>query len=152
VRHEGTVRADGGEAAKKSRFEIGILRSLFVPVRLLRLPLAALRLAALRCNAILIRAIRQIRDRKSRSRPVAKCQYPINLLCLMMPRDSGFGRALLHFVSNQRKCLYINDLQLIDGFSDQAQSSLIKPNQAKSSQIKVGSVIILAVLMTQNGK
>jgi hypothetical protein len=70
----------------------------------------------------------------------------------MMPRDSGFGRALLHFVSNQRKCLYINDLQLIDGFSDQAQSSLIKPNQAKSSQIKVGSVIILAVLMTQNGK
>jgi len=28
----------------------------------------------------------------------------------------------------------------------------IKLNQAKSSQIKVGSVIILAVLMTQNGK
>jgi hypothetical protein len=49
-----------------------------------------------------------------------------------MPPDNVFSGSLRHFVSNQRKCLSMNNLQLILGFPGQDQSSSVKPNQGWS--------------------
>ena len=91
VRHEGSVRAGSGVAAKVPIPNQG---SPLAHVYLLWLPIAALRLAALRCSVILIR---EIRSRKSCSYPAAECQYSTNLICFMMPSNSDFSAALRHF-------------------------------------------------------
>jgi hypothetical protein len=49
-----------------------------------------------------------------------------------MPLEPRLYGILLLFSPFHRKCLSMNNLQLFPRFSDQGQSSLIKPNQAIS--------------------
>jgi hypothetical protein len=61
---------------------------------------------------------------------VADWQYSTKTICFMKPWNSRFIRVVRLFVQNHRKCLSMNNLRLFPRVFNQAQSSLIKPNQA----------------------